>query len=68
MRQSSRATACDNLNHRRAQPSIRHCPTCGDAVNADVRVRQCSESEHAAERRHGSPFCADCGAQLTFNN
>jgi hypothetical protein len=55
---------CENRNHTRANSPVRHCPQCGDVVNQNVRLKQCSENEHAALRRHQNKFCLDCGVQL----
>jgi len=55
---------CDNLNHRRAQVPVRHCPSCGVVVNGRLTQRACSESQHAMARRQQSVFCVDCGARL----
>jgi hypothetical protein len=62
--QLKRRNACDNLNHRRANVSVRHCPTCGGVVNEGVGTRKCSETQHAAARRQQTKFCVDCGTQL----
>jgi hypothetical protein len=65
--QSGRMNPCDNLNHRRPNAPVRHCPACGDAVNERVRAPQCSEREHATARRERSVFCAYCGTRLIAN-
>ncbi len=57
---------CDNMNHRRTDAPVSHCPQCGGVVNARIAARVCSESAHAAARRRQSTFCVDCGAQLVF--
>lgn len=64
MQQSTRMNLCENLNHRRANAPVRHCPTCGGVVNERVRAQQCSEVQHAVVRRERSVFCADCGTRL----
>ena len=64
MERSERRNACDNLNHRRAQVSIRHCPTCGGVVNEHVGKQTCSEAQHALARRERTVFCVDCGTRL----
>ncbi len=56
--------ACDNLNHRRTNASVRHCPKCGGIVNEHVGARQCSDAQHATARRQQSVFCVDCGTRL----
>jgi hypothetical protein len=55
---------CDNMNHRRSDAPVSHCPKCGGVVNAHVPARACSESKHAAARRRQSIFCVDCGKRL----
>ena len=55
---------CDNMNHRRADAHVGHCPQCGGVVNARIRARPCNEIQHAAARRQQTAFCVDCGAQL----
>lgn len=60
----NRLTACDNLNHRRGNAPVRHCPQCGGVVNADVRLQSCVELDHAAARRKHAAYCINCGAQL----
>lgn len=57
-------TPCDNLNHRRANPPVSHCPQCGGLVNNRVRAQPCSDTHHATERRQMTVFCIDCGLQL----
>jgi len=57
-------TACDNMNHRRANSPVPHCPQCGEVVNRDLARRQCSDDQHAVSRRQGSVFCVGCGVQL----
>jgi hypothetical protein len=58
---------CNNLNHRRTDPPVGHCPQCGGVVNADIPAQQCSETHHAAARRDRGTFCVDCGTQLIFD-
>jgi len=62
--QRKRGVACDNMNHRRAQAPVRHCPACGGVVNEHVVTRQCSDAQHAAARRQQTVYCVDCGTQL----
>jgi len=57
-------SVCDNLNHRRAHAPVRHCPTCGGAVNEAISAGRCSEAHHATARRQQNTFCVDCGARL----
>lgn len=58
------ANACDNMNHRRSDAPVSHCPACGGVVNARVVSSACDETKHAAARRRQSRFCVDCGAEL----
>ena len=55
---------CDNMNHRRPNAPVGHCPQCGGVVNEAIRAQRCSEIEHAAARRRQSAFCVNCGARL----
>ena len=57
-------TPCDNLNHRRANAPVAHCPQCGGVVNEDIRPILCTEPQHAVARRHHAAFCVHCGQQL----
>jgi hypothetical protein len=56
---------CQNLNHRRTTVTVRHCPQCGEVVNADVRKARCEPPDHAARVRDGASFCMHCGLRLT---
>lgn len=58
--------SCDNANHRRTNAPVRHCPTCGEVVNAHAPRHECSESQHAAIRRERSVYCTDCGMRVLF--
>lgn len=55
---------CDNMNHRRSNAPVSHCPECGGVVNARIASEGCNETKHAAARRRQSRFCVDCGTQL----
>lgn len=55
---------CENMNHRRRDAPVSHCPACGGVVNARIAVERCDEAKHAAARRRQSRFCVDCGTQL----
>jgi rRNA maturation protein Nop10 len=57
-------TSCPNLNHRRSDAPVRHCPQCGGTVNASHPITVCSEDRHTAARRQQSTFCAYCGVRL----
>ncbi len=64
MEQLDRRNPCDNLNHRRTQAPVRHCPACGRVVNERVGKQDCSDTQHATARRQHSVFCVDCGMRL----
>jgi len=55
---------CTNLNHRRSDAPVGHCPDCGAVVNARARVSRCAEDDHAISRRQRSTFCVHCGERL----
>ena len=67
MRPSRPSTPCDNMNHRRTNSPVPHCPQCGGVVNARLATGHCDEAKHAASRRRQSVFCVECGAQLIFD-
>lgn len=58
------APDCDNMNHRRTDAPVAHCPQCGGVVNAQVRSATCTEDAHAKARRERSVFCVRCGLRL----
>ena len=55
---------CENMNHRRANAPVSHCPQCGGVVNPKIPPRQCSQAKHATSRRQQAAYCVDCGTQL----
>ena len=61
-----RLNPCDNMNHRRRDSPVGHCPQCGGVVNAQVIAERCSEEKHSTARRRQSIFCVDCGTQLVL--
>jgi len=61
------ATACENMNHRRANSPVPYCPQCGGVVNRDIPRRTCSTEQHSSSRRKGSVFCVGCGTQLILS-
>lgn len=67
MMERGRPNPCDNMNHRRANAPVGHCPQCGGVVNSHIQARMCSESHHAAARRNRNMFCVDCGTQLILS-
>lgn len=58
---------CDNMNHRRRDAPVGHCPQCGGVVNESVRAESCSEIQHASARRTHTAYCVHCGTQLIFS-
>ncbi len=60
----ARPIACTNMNHRRADAPVSHCPQCGAMVNRAITPPACTEQKHALSRRRQSVFCVDCGAAL----
>ncbi|HYR95173.1 MAG TPA: hypothetical protein VEM57_00500 [Candidatus Binatus sp.] len=56
--------ACENMNHRRTNSPVSHCPQCGGVVNRDIAPRSCTAEQHAVSRRQRSMFCVACGTQL----
>ena len=67
MQSRVRPNPCENMNHRRSDAPVGHCPACGGVVNARVASGGCDETKHAAARRRQSRFCVDCGTQLVMD-
>lgn len=59
-----RERQCPNFNHRRANAPVRHCPMCGEIVNASIREPSCVSETHAKRRRDRDAYCLDCGVTL----
>lgn len=57
-------TSCPNLNHSHQHATVRHCPICGDVVNARVPLKRDCREQHARRRREQRAYCTDCGEQL----
>ena len=55
---------CENYNHGRVNAPVRFCPTCGEVVNKDRRIKTCTQDEPATKRRERNKFCVHCGEQL----
>jgi hypothetical protein len=65
MGRSVRPKPCENMNHRRANAPVGHCPQCGGVVNGSVRATTpCSEDNHAAARKRQAAYCVHCGVML----
>ncbi len=59
------ALACENLNHRRANAPVAHCPQCGGVVNQNLRgAARCDDAQHVQARRTFAAYCIHCGTQL----
>jgi hypothetical protein len=56
--------SCPNFNHGRVNAPVRACPMCGDVVNKNIPIKDCSEEEHAKKRKGRNKYCIDCGKQL----
>lgn len=65
--QFRQANPCENMNHRRANAPVGHCPQCGGVVNGAMHTAHCSETDHGAARRRQAAFCVHCGVQLIFS-
>ncbi len=55
---------CENMNHRRRDAPVSHCPECGGVVNAGLPATSCDDAKHAVARRQGRTFCVYCGTRL----
>jgi len=55
---------CENMNHRRTDAPVGHCPQCGRVVNERKHMANCSDAAHARARREMSVFCVHCGTRL----
>lgn len=55
---------CENLNHRRANAPVAHCPQCGGVVNPSLRAARCDDARHTIARRTFAHYCINCGTQL----
>ena len=64
IRANKRVQPCENLNHRRANAPVRHCPQCGGVVNDRMHSGSCDDAQHLAARRTFAAFCIRCGKQL----
>lgn len=59
---------CDNMNHRRSDAPVSHCPQCGGVVNPRIAPQACSVEKHATARRRQALYCVDCGTQLAVRD
>jgi len=57
-------TVCENMNHRRRDAPVSHCPQCGGVVNPNLAKTACTERVHADMRRRQSVYCVHCGERL----
>jgi hypothetical protein len=58
------AAACGNLNHRRSDAPVGHCPDCGEVVNQRLHASRCTADAHDRARRDRLAFCVYRGEQL----
>lgn len=65
--QVRRWDGCNNMNHKRSDAPVGHCPDCGGVVNDRFRAARCSDLEHDKARRGRMTFCVRCGVQLIGN-
>jgi hypothetical protein len=56
--------SCPNFNHSRVNAPVRACPMCGEMVNGNIPIKDCSEEEHAKKLKDRNKYCIDCGKQL----
>jgi len=55
---------CLNTNHSRTNAPVRFCPMCGEVVNINIPIKNCTQDEHAKSRRDRNKYCVNCGEQL----
>lgn len=59
---------CANFNHRRTNPPVHFCLDCGEVLNDNISVQNCSEEAHAKKRKERNRYCIDCGKLLREGN
>ena len=59
-----RATLCPNFNHRRTNPPVGFCPSCGQVVNDRIAIKRCTADFHASARTRRTRYCVHCGERL----
>lgn len=59
----SRESSCPNLGHENERAVVRHCPICGEVVNARVPAKPECRDEHD-RRRAQATYCCDCGERI----
>jgi len=57
-------TGCRNRNHGRHNAPVRYCSMCGEVVNENIILKECSDAEHAVSRKGRYKYCEHCGLQL----
>lgn len=55
---------CTNMNHGRNNAPVKHCPSCGDTVNAKAQASRCDSARHAEHLKNRHNYCVDCGKKL----
>jgi hypothetical protein len=58
------AERCTNQNHSKMNVTVRFCAACGEIVNKNVKIRECSDEEHARSRKERNHYCINCGKDL----
>ena len=57
---------CSNCNHWKSNVLVRFCSMCGEVVNKNIQIIECTEEEHKVSRRKRNKYCVDCGEQLVL--
>ncbi len=47
---------CRNMNHRRSDAPVRHCPNCGGTVNMNIPAKKCNDNEYAESRMNKNKY------------
>ncbi len=55
---------CLNFNHSHSNAPVRFCSMCGEVVNENLPIKNCSQEEHAKSRYERNKYCIDCVEQL----
>ena len=59
-----KSPTCPNVNHRRANAPVWHCPNCGGAGNGEGPTKNFHKDNHAKQRRQRNTFRLDCGKRF----
>ena len=55
---------CSNFNHSRTNVPVHFCSMCGEVVNINIPIKNCTQDEHAKSLRDRNKYCVNCGEQL----